>query len=506
MAVHRDGHEEFSLFLAEPKARELLAGVYEEPDLTVIVSEVLDAIISHRESGHPLTIEGGIVRVADALDMAKGRSRIPFERGRVSMHSLSAAAIEDVEIKDGDERPSSRCAHEQLVRDLPGRRPAEGEAARLRPGAVRRGGRADRHRGGEAARARVPARDIGLKGGRAAADPFAVLLDSPDASFELHANRVLAFLRERLPFAIWMVTRAAGKDQIVLQAEGDAFGMSPGDRFRWSDTLLRADGHPARARASPRSRATGPRTPRRRSRASWASTPTWASRSPTRTASCSERCARSTRSRSPRRSPPSCPLVELVAELLGAVMAAERALDAERRRSERAERSSRTDALTGVGNRRLWDEVVAAEEARCARYGDPAGVLVLDLDGLKKCNDVQGHAAGDELIRRTGQVLVEAVRTHDFVARLGGDEFGVLAIRTDGDGLEQLRRRLVRTLEKAGIHASLGAAARSTDVSLEEAVTAADAAMYEAKRARLQSDPALRGRLMAGHPALDRAV
>jgi len=86
MAVHRDGHEEFSLILAEGKARDLLAGVYDEPELTVIVSEVLDAIISHRENGHPLTIEGGIVRVADALDMAKGRSRIPFERGRVSMH------------------------------------------------------------------------------------------------------------------------------------------------------------------------------------------------------------------------------------------------------------------------------------------------------------------------------------------------------------------------------------------------------------------------------------
>ena len=105
MAVHRDRHEDWSLFLAEPKARELLAGVYEEPNLTVIVSEVLNAIISHREYGHPLTIEGGIVRVADALDMAKGRSRIPFERGRVSMHSLSAAAIEDVEIKDGETKP-----------------------------------------------------------------------------------------------------------------------------------------------------------------------------------------------------------------------------------------------------------------------------------------------------------------------------------------------------------------------------------------------------------------
>jgi metal-dependent HD superfamily phosphatase/phosphodiesterase len=105
MAVHRDGHEDFSLFLAEPKARELLEGLYEEPDLTVVVSETLQGITSHREYGRPLTLEAGILRVADALDMAKGRSRIPFEHGRVTIHSLSAAAIEEVVISDGDERP-----------------------------------------------------------------------------------------------------------------------------------------------------------------------------------------------------------------------------------------------------------------------------------------------------------------------------------------------------------------------------------------------------------------
>jgi metal-dependent HD superfamily phosphatase/phosphodiesterase len=105
MSIHRHGHEDFSLFLAEPKLRELLDGLYEDPDRTVIASEVLQAIISHRADGQPLTIEAGLIRVADALDMAKGRSRIPFERGRVSMHSLSAAAIEDVTISDGEERP-----------------------------------------------------------------------------------------------------------------------------------------------------------------------------------------------------------------------------------------------------------------------------------------------------------------------------------------------------------------------------------------------------------------
>jgi len=105
MSIHRHGHEDFSLFLAEPKMRELLDGLYGEPDRTVIVSEALQAIISHRADGEPLTVDAGIVRVADALDMAKGRSRIPFERGSVSMHSLSAAAIEDVTISDGEDRP-----------------------------------------------------------------------------------------------------------------------------------------------------------------------------------------------------------------------------------------------------------------------------------------------------------------------------------------------------------------------------------------------------------------
>ena len=105
MSVHRHGHEDFSLFLAEPKLRELLAGIYEEPELTVVVSEVLQGIISHRADGEPLTLEAGILRVADALDMEQGRSRIPFERGHVGIHSLSAAAIEDVSIGDGETKP-----------------------------------------------------------------------------------------------------------------------------------------------------------------------------------------------------------------------------------------------------------------------------------------------------------------------------------------------------------------------------------------------------------------
>ena len=105
MSVHRDNHEDFSLFLAARKARELLEPCYDEPELTVMVSEVLHVITSHRASGRPLTLEAGMLRVADALDMAKGRSRIPFAAGQVSIHSLSAAAIDSVVILDGEERP-----------------------------------------------------------------------------------------------------------------------------------------------------------------------------------------------------------------------------------------------------------------------------------------------------------------------------------------------------------------------------------------------------------------
>ena len=105
MAIHRADHERFSLFLTADRLNDLLADAYEEPERTIIVAETLHAIIAHRRKGSPLTLEGGIVRVADALDMARGRSRVPFESGHRNIHSLSAYAIEAVKISPGRERP-----------------------------------------------------------------------------------------------------------------------------------------------------------------------------------------------------------------------------------------------------------------------------------------------------------------------------------------------------------------------------------------------------------------
>lgn len=105
LSIHRDDHERYSLFIALDKLRELLLDFYPPAARRIMISEILHAIIAHRAGGHPLTVEAGVVRVADALDMAKGRSRIPFEAGQVNIHSVSAAAIDKVEIGLGTIRP-----------------------------------------------------------------------------------------------------------------------------------------------------------------------------------------------------------------------------------------------------------------------------------------------------------------------------------------------------------------------------------------------------------------
>jgi metal-dependent HD superfamily phosphatase/phosphodiesterase len=105
MAIHRDNHEQHSLILAAPKARELLTGIYEEPAWTIMVSEVLHAVIAHHWDTPCNTIEAGIIKVADALDLTQGRSRIPFEAGQTNIHSVSAMAIDSVVLEKGETAP-----------------------------------------------------------------------------------------------------------------------------------------------------------------------------------------------------------------------------------------------------------------------------------------------------------------------------------------------------------------------------------------------------------------
>lgn len=105
MSIHRIDHEHYSLFVAQPKIDDMLDGLYSTAARTILRSEILHAIISHRSDGKPMTVEAGVLRLADALDMAEGRTRIPIQAGHLNIHSVSAAAIEKVEIGPGETKP-----------------------------------------------------------------------------------------------------------------------------------------------------------------------------------------------------------------------------------------------------------------------------------------------------------------------------------------------------------------------------------------------------------------
>ncbi len=104
MSINREGHEEYSLIIANSLLKEVL-DFLPTNERVIVASETLHAIINHRDDGRPTTIEAGILRVADALDMGKGRVKIPYGQGELQIHSLSVAAIENVKIEEGIEKP-----------------------------------------------------------------------------------------------------------------------------------------------------------------------------------------------------------------------------------------------------------------------------------------------------------------------------------------------------------------------------------------------------------------
>ena len=103
--VHRDGHAYYSIPLAADILDRLLPQWYDTGDAVRVKAETLHAILCHHTEEDPLTREAGVIRVADALDMERGRSRIPYEKGGRGINTLSSQAIRDVTLEDGDDRP-----------------------------------------------------------------------------------------------------------------------------------------------------------------------------------------------------------------------------------------------------------------------------------------------------------------------------------------------------------------------------------------------------------------
>jgi diguanylate cyclase (GGDEF)-like protein/PAS domain S-box-containing protein len=141
---------------------------------------------------------------------------------------------------------------------------------------------------------------------------------------------------------------------------------------------------------------------------------------------------------------------------------------------------ARTDALTGVANRRVWDEELPKELARALRSGDPLCVALLDLDHFKRYNDTHGHQGGDRLLKEAAAAWKATVRTTDLLARYGGEEFALLAPACPLEDAGYLADRL-RSVVPAGATVSIGVAAWDGQETADELVARADSALYSAK-------------------------
>jgi diguanylate cyclase (GGDEF)-like protein/PAS domain S-box-containing protein len=159
----------------------------------------------------------------------------------------------------------------------------------------------------------------------------------------------------------------------------------------------------------------------------------------------------------------------------------------ERRELElRLQRLAERDDLTGLLNRRRFEEQLTQQLARCKRHDECAALAMIDLDGFKRLNDTQGHAAGDRVLRAVAAGLSERVRETDTVARLGGDEFAVLLVGADdvSDIAAWLAAAATVGTGRSGVSASVGVTELHPGDTPDEALARADHEMYEIKRAR----------------------
>lgn len=145
---------------------------------------------------------------------------------------------------------------------------------------------------------------------------------------------------------------------------------------------------------------------------------------------------------------------------------------------------SRIDALTGVGNRRMFDQSLENYRALFARYGKHFSLAIIDIDHFKRINDTRGHLYGDHALTSLGSLLANMVRETDIVARYGGEEFVILMPETDLRGAGIFCERVRKEIEaKLGLTVSIGAASTENYGVTDELLHAADRALYQAKEA-----------------------
>ncbi len=160
-------------------------------------------------------------------------------------------------------------------------------------------------------------------------------------------------------------------------------------------------------------------------------------------------------------------------------------------RSQTLEHAALTDALTGMQNRRYFDDALKEYLDEFRRIDKPVGLMILDLDHFKLVNDTHGHDVGDEVLRAVADCLKDMTRYHDVVARLGGEEFAVVAPNMDNEMLHRLAERIRRSIAgmavlsgnvRLKVTASVGLAVWDRKESAENFFRRADQQLYQAKK------------------------
>jgi len=168
------------------------------------------------------------------------------------------------------------------------------------------------------------------------------------------------------------------------------------------------------------------------------------------------------------------------------IVSAQVALSIDRKRAEEDLKFASThDKLTLLYNRAYFEEEINRLNAG---RRNPVSVIMIDVDGLKKVNDTYGHAAGDDLLKRTSKILHQAFRTDDMVARIGGDEFAIVLPETNEETVTASVERLMKCLNESNeadsefkVGLSIGYATTSTDNQLSNVIREADQKMYAEK-------------------------
>ncbi len=305
----------------------------------------------------------------------------------------------------------------------------------------------------------------------------------PFATFREAAQQTLEFLHARLGFDLWMITRVEDNDWLILETEDHGYHIGKDRVFNWKDSycyrMVNGDG----PHIAPVARAV----------------PAYADAAVNKLASIGSYigfplmradgtlygtlCAID-----PAVQPSSItaefPLIEMCARFLSTLLDQDARSTDLMRHLEQMEARAMRDPLTLLYNRNGWETLAAAEFARCRRHGFVSSVIAIDLDGLKNVNDRRGHAAGDELLQKAAQVLLESTRSSDITARLGGDEFAILCVDCALEDTLNFVARLHTAFEDAAVDASIGWAPFTYQSSLREVCEAADAGMYLNKATR----------------------